>query len=78
MPAIEQLSQYEKEESLADGQGVKCGLRHSDVSRKTQNRAANWSRHLTIRLWNPHCGVSTAPCELTVRKIPHSVTMMKT
>jgi len=35
MLAIEQLSQYEGEGSLADGQGVKYGVRHLDVSRKT-------------------------------------------
>jgi hypothetical protein len=78
MLAIEQLSQYEEKESLADGQSVQDGVRHIDVSRRIQNRVTCWSRHLTIRLWNPHCGVSTAPCEFTVTKISHSVTMMKT
>ncbi|EXK77851.1 hypothetical protein FOQG_17461 [Fusarium oxysporum f. sp. raphani 54005] len=30
MPGIEQLPQYDEEESLADGQGVKCGVRRID------------------------------------------------
>jgi hypothetical protein len=52
MPAIEQLSQYEEEESLADGQGVKYGARHFDVSRKTPESRRSLVPASDIRLRN--------------------------